>query len=147
LEQSISMIAATLCWELDDVFVEPTTPIIALKDVASETMKVKKGYVSGLRQKATGIKKFKDVITLNYQAYVGAKEEYDSIRIDGTPSINQRITPCIQGDLATVGIVVNAIPRLMNAAPGLITMKDLPVLSATLGDITKHVYTFTKTHK
>jgi 4-hydroxy-tetrahydrodipicolinate reductase len=147
LEQSIGMIAADLCWELNKIVVEPVDPIIASKNVASEAIKVKKGGVAGLRQKARGVMKRKDVITLDFQAYIGAKEEYDSIRIDGVPPINQKITPCVHGDLATVAIIVNAIPRLMNAAPGLVTMKDLPVLSATVEDMRKYVYSFAKPYE
>jgi hypothetical protein len=75
------------------------------------------------------------VITLDFQAYIGAKEEYDSIRIDCVPPINQKIT------------LVNAIPRLMNADPGLVTMKDLPVLSAVVEDMRKYVYSFAKPYK
>jgi 4-hydroxy-tetrahydrodipicolinate reductase len=145
LEQSIGMIASALCWELDKIVVNSVEPVIASKNVASEVIKVKKGHVAGLRQQAKGVMKRKDVITLDFQAYIGAKEECDSIRIDGIPPINQKITPCVHGDLATVAIIVNAIPRLMNAAPGLVTMKDLPVLSATLEDMRKYVYSFTKT--
>ena len=100
-----------------------------------------------MRQQARGIKKYKDVITLDFQAYIGAKEDYDSIRIDGAPPINQKITPCVHGDLATVAIIVNAIPRLINAAPGLVTMKDLPVLSAAVEDMRKYVYSFAKPYK
>jgi len=75
------------------------------------------------------------VLTLDFQVYIGAKEEYDSIRIDGLLPINQKITP------------VNAIPRLMNAAPGLVTMKDLPILSAAVEDMRKYVYNFAKPYK
>jgi len=52
----------------------------------------------------------------------------------------------INGSLATAGIIVNAIPRLMNAAAaGLVTMKDLAVLSAIVEDVKKYVYSFAKT--
>ena len=32
-----------------------------------------------------------------------------------------------QGDIATAAIVVNAASRVMEAEPGLLTMKDLPI--------------------
>jgi len=140
LEQSIGMIASALCWKLDKIEVDPVEPVIATKNVASEAVKVKKGDVAGLRQQARGVMKRKNVITLDFQAYIGAKEEYDSITIDGVPPIRQKITPCVHGDLATVAVIVNSIPKVMNAAPGLATMKDLPVLSATVEDMRKHVY-------
>jgi len=140
LEQSIGMIASALCWKLDKIEVAPVKPVIAMENVASEAIKVKKGNVAGLRQNARGVMKRKDVITLDFQAYIGAKEEYDSITIDGVPPIRQKITPCVHGDLATVAVIVNSIPKVMNAAPGLATMKDLPVLSATVEDMRKYVY-------
>jgi len=140
LEQSVGMIASALCWKLDKIEVDPAEPVIALKNVASEAVKVKKGDVAGLRQQARGVMKRKDVITLDFQAYIGAKEEFDSITIDGVPPIWQKITPCVHGDLATVAVIVNSIPKVMNAAPGLATMKDLPVLSATVEDMRKYVY-------
>lgn len=140
LEQSIGMIASALCWKLDEIEVDSAEPVIALKNVASGAIKVKKGDVAGLRQVARGVIKQKAVITLDFQAYIGAKEEYDSITIDGVPPIYEKITPCVQGDLATVAVIVNSIPKVMNAAPGLATMKDLPVLSATVEDMRKYVY-------
>ena len=81
--------------------------------------------------------KRKDVITLDFQAYIGAEEEYDSITIDGVPPVHQRISPCVHGDIATVAIIVNSIPKIMNAPPGLATMKDLPIPSAAVEDMRK----------
>jgi len=139
LEQSIGMVASTLGWELDKIEVDPVEPVIAKENVASDAIKVKKGNVAGLRQRARGVMKRKNVITLDFQAYIGAKEEYDSITIDGVPPIHQKISPCVHGDLATVAVIVNSIPKVMNTAPGLATMKDLPVLSATVEDMRKYV--------
>jgi len=45
----------------------------------------------------------------------------------------------VHGDLATVAIVVNSIPKVINAEPGLMTMKDLPVPSAVLEDMRTYV--------
>jgi len=139
LEQSIGMIASALRWELDKIQVDHVEPVVAKKDVESEAVKVKKGQVAGLRQLAHGMMKHKDVITLDFQAYIGAEDEHDSITIDGVPPIHQKITPCVHGDLATVAVVVNSIPKVMNAAPGLATMKDLPIPSAAVEDLRKYV--------
>jgi len=139
LEQSIGMIAAALRWELDKIKVEPAEPVIAKKKVESEAIRVKKGQVAGLRQTAKGIMKRKDVITLDFQAYIGAEEEYDSITIDGVPPVHQKISPCVHGDPATVAVIVNSIPKIMNAPPGLLTMKDLPIPSAVVYDMRKYL--------
>ena len=34
----------------------------------------------------------------------------------------------VAGDLATAAIVVNSIPKLLAARPGLLTMNDLPLV-------------------
>lgn len=139
LEQSIAMIADALAWKLDKIVAEPVEPVIAKKTVESNDIKVKAGQVAGLRQKAKGLLKSEAVIKLDFQAYIGAEEEYDAITIKGVPNINQKIQPCVHGDIGTIAMIVNAIPKVMQAPHGLITMKDLPIPSATLGDIRKYV--------
>lgn len=139
LEQSIAMIAAALRWQLDEIRVDSVEPVVAEQEVRSEAITVKKGQVAGLKQTARGIMKHKDMITLDFQAYIGAKDEYDAITIDGVPPIHQKISPCVHGDHATVAMIVNSIPKVMNASPGLLTMKDLPVPSATVEDMRKYV--------
>ena len=127
LEESISMIASALGWKLDKI------------EVDTQPVEAKSGQVAGLKQLGRGIRKGRDVITLDLQAYVGADEEYDSIIIEGVPGIHAKISPGIHGDLATVAMVVNSIPKVINAEPGLVTMKDLPVPSAALEDLRTYV--------
>lgn len=126
LEESISMTANALGWELDTI------------EVTTDAIRAKSGRVAGLRQLARGIRN-KEIITFDLQAYVGAKKEYDSITIEGVPNIHAKISPGIHGDIATVAIVVNSIPKVINAEPGLVTMKDLPVPSAALEDMRTYV--------
>ena len=95
--------------------------------------------MAGSRQTALGIMDGRPVITLIFTAYIGAKEEHDSIVIKGTPSVLEKITPCVHGDLATAAIIVNSIPKVLNASLGLKTMKDLPVPSIMLGDIRRYL--------
>jgi len=63
------------------------------------------------------------------EAYLGAPETYDSVEIKGTPPVSMRIAGGIHGDLATPALVVNSIPRVLAAPPGLHTMRDLPLPS------------------
>ena len=139
LEQSIALIADALAWKLDKIVAEPVEPVIAKKPVESEHIKVMAGQAAGLRQKAKGTIKNKEVIVLDFQAYIGAEEEYDAITIHGIPNIKQKIQPCVHGDIGTVAMVVNAIPKVIKAPPGLLTMKDLPVPSAAVEDMRKYV--------
>ena len=55
-----------------------------------------------------------------------------AIEIDGDPPVRQRIEGGIQGDVGTEGVIVNLIPVISAAAPGLLTMRDLFPVSASL---------------
>jgi 4-hydroxy-tetrahydrodipicolinate reductase len=129
LEESIRMIASALGWKLDRVE-ETVEPVIAEVDVESPFLKVENGRVAGLKQFGRGVVGNREAITLDLQIYVGAKEPTDSVVIEGVPPIDMTIKGGIHGDLATAAIVVNSIPKVLKAEPGLLTMKDLPVLSA-----------------
>jgi len=141
LKQSVAMIADALKWNLDKIIAEDIGSVIAKKPVESASIKVRAGEVAGLRQKAKGIMKNKEVIVLDFQAYIGAEEEYDAVMIEGVPNVKQRIQPCVHGDKGTVAMIANSIPKVINAPAGLLTMKDLPVPSAALKDMRKYVKT------
>jgi hypothetical protein len=141
LKQSTAMIADALAWNLDKIMVESVEPVVAKKPVESANIEVRAGQVAGLRQKAKGILDGKELIALDFQAYIGAEEEYDAVTIEGVPSFKQRIQPCVHGDKGTVAMIVNSIPKVINAPAGLLTMKDLPVPSAT----PKNMYGYVKT--
>jgi 4-hydroxy-tetrahydrodipicolinate reductase len=139
LKQSVAMIADALGWMLDEIEVEAVEPVVAEEEVESPRIKVAVGDVAGLKQKATGVSGGRDVIVLDFQAYVGAKEEHDAITIEGVPRVEQRIRPCVHGDIGTVAMIVNSIPKVINAPAGLLTMKDLPVPSAALEDMRRYI--------
>lgn len=134
LVQSITMIADALCWNIERIVGDEVKPLVAKETLESEGIKVKAGRVAGLRQRAMGLMNGEEVISLDFQACVGA-EEYDAITIHGIPPVQQRIQPCIHGDLGTVGIITNLIPRVLYAPVGLLSMKDLSVPSATPEDL------------
>jgi 4-hydroxy-tetrahydrodipicolinate reductase len=125
LEQSISLIADALGWELDKIEVDPVEPVISDKKVVTDFVKVEPGMVAGTKQNARGIVGGEPKIILEFRAYVGAPEEYDAITIDGVPPIKEKISPCVHGDHGTVAVVANTIPKVLKAPPGLLTMKDL----------------------
>lgn len=139
LEQSIAMIAEALAWKLDRITVEPAEPIIAKKSVASNDVQVPAGRVAGLKQTSRATVNNKEAITLHFEAYIGAEQEYDAIIVHGVPNISQKIQPCVHGDAGTVAMIANAIPRVINAPAGLQTMKDLPVPHGTPEDIRKYL--------
>jgi hypothetical protein len=60
--------------------------------------------------------------------YVGAESPRDHVLVDGDPPIDCTIAGGVAGDIATAAITVNAIPKLMAARAGLVTMKDIPLV-------------------
>jgi 4-hydroxy-tetrahydrodipicolinate reductase len=91
------------------------------------------GYVCGVIQDGAGYKKSEPVIRLHMEAYLGAPESYDAIQIDGSPRLSMTIAGGIHGDIATASIVINSIPKVLDASPGLHTMRDLPLPSFFAG--------------
>jgi len=127
LRESISMIAAGLGWKLDEVRLGEVEPMLLDRAVRSDQIEVQLGEVAGLRQVARGMMGGKAVIDHEFVAYVGAEEEFDLVEVDGLPSFRSKITPCVHGDHGTVAMLINMIPKVLDAKPGLHTMKDLPL--------------------
>jgi len=128
LTESIAMIAAAFGWKLDRV-TDEIGPKVATKRVSSQFLTVEPGQVCGLIQEGTGFVGGKPLIRLHMEAYLGAPESYDSVTIEGSPRIEEKISGGIHGDVATVSMVVNSIPKVLAASPGLHTMRDLALPS------------------
>jgi 4-hydroxy-tetrahydrodipicolinate reductase len=132
LLESMNMIADGLGWELDEATELPPEPFINEKEIETSLGRIKPGYVIGLTSIAFGKKGGKEVITLEFCANATIDEEYDEIIIQGEPNIHQKIIGGVHGDIGTVAVTINTIPRAVEAPAGLKVMKDLPPPSATL---------------
>ena len=131
LRESARMIADALGWELDG-FSEDIEPVVARRDVQTQFLRVGEGMVAGIKQTVRCTVDGEEVMALELQMRVDAEDPHDSVSIDGTPPIDAIIRGGVHGDSATVAIVINAIPRVLASKPGLITVRDLPVLSCTM---------------
>jgi 4-hydroxy-tetrahydrodipicolinate reductase len=127
LRESLFMIAETMGWQLDEVK-ESTEPVLATRRFETGAFVVDKGRVAGVQQTAVGVMGGREVIKLDLQMAMGAEDPRDVITIDGKPPINLRISGGVQGDQATAAIVANLIPTVMRARPGLLTMRDVPLI-------------------
>ena len=139
LVESICMIAAALGWTLDRIQELIPESVISDKEIKTKYTTVKTGQVAGLKSVAFGINGGKKVITLEFVSHAMIEKPYDSITIEGTPSIHERIEGGVHGDLGTVAMVINSIPKVINAKPGLLTMKDLPLPSAAIKDFRTYI--------
>jgi len=128
LAESVSMIADALGWKLDRI-TDEIQPKMATETVASEFLAVDPGYVCGIVQDGIGYKGGQPVITLHMEAYLGAPESYDAVEIVGSPALTSKVAGGVHGDIATASIVVNSLPKILDVAPGLHTMRDMPLPS------------------
>lgn len=124
LAESISMIANAMGWKLDRITDEIRAKV-AEHDVTGGAIPVVAGAVAGLVQDGCGYRKGKVLVRLHMEAYLGAPESYDAVRVHGKPPLVLRFEGGVHGDIATAAIVVNSIPKLIAADPGLRTMADL----------------------
>jgi 4-hydroxy-tetrahydrodipicolinate reductase len=136
--ESIHLVAAALGWHITRVE-ETREPIIARVPRATPFVSVEPGQVAGCNHTAVAYREDRPVITLRHpqqvHPHLEGVETGDCIEIDGTPPIRLAGSPEIPGGQGTVALAVNMIPRLLEAAPGLHTMADLPVPAALPGDV------------
>lgn len=114
LEDSARVVADYLGWPLADVRQD-------LRPIAEG------GVVRGVRQTLVASAEDGRGIELTFEARADASDARDEIEIIGVPSFTAVIPGGIPGDEATVAMVVNTIPRLLSAGPGLFRMPDLPL--------------------
>src|SRR4029077_11141818 len=110
--ESIAMIADALGWTLDRI-TDNVEPKLASVTTSSEFLAVDPGYVCGIVQDGVGFRKGEPAIRLHMEAYLGALESYDSVEIEGSPSLSMKVAGGIPGDAATASLVVNSIPRVL----------------------------------
>ena len=122
LSESAALIALGLGLPIDEI-TETIEPVIAEK----ETDGVAPGRVLGLHQIAIVQAGDEVRVTLDLTMAVGAASPADSIEIDGDPPVRLTVTGGFHGDRATVGTVVNAVPFVVSAPPGLKTVVTLPL--------------------
>ena len=122
--ESAQTVANRLGWQLD----ETKRSMMPVYD--------SDGHFTSMKTIVQGIKNGEVKIDLELQAFIDPKvETMDSIAIEGIPTIKMTIRPGIPSVDATANALVNAIPHVLNAAPGLMTPGDLPLVSALESDL------------
>jgi hypothetical protein len=128
LRESMDMVLEALGKKLEAVEME-AGPVLADRAIKTDFLEVQPGQVRGLRQVARGYVAGRLFISLIFVAALEAEDEQDTITIKGRPDLTV-VLKGTNGDLATVAMAVNALPRVLAAPPGLVTMKDLPPVTA-----------------
>ncbi len=132
LRESALAVMSTLGWPVDKIE-ESIQPVMAGEKVKTDFLTVEPQQVAGLHQILRLESEGQERLVLDLQMYVGAKEPHDSLKIVGHPPLSMYIEGGIFGDTATVSALVNTIPKIISAQPGLRTMIELPVPHAFMG--------------
>ena len=120
------MVGNGLGAEFEHVSDEKIEPIHAPLEIVTQYMKVAPGQVAGVHQMIDGRGKIH--VSLELRMYVGAEAvAADRVIVKGVPDVEMEIKGGVHGDRATAAMVVNSIPRVIVARPGVLTMDDIPV--------------------
>lgn len=120
LMESAALVADALA-TIPDRISQAVEPVIAEQTLETAHVRVERGQVSGMRQVARCFRRGTEVVRLEVLFHVGAPEPGDRILVTGMPNIDVTIRDGIAGDQATVAILINAIPAMLDARPGLLT--------------------------
>jgi hypothetical protein len=126
LPESVAMVADSLNLPVEEI-TETIEPVVAHARVQTEFLTVEAGQAAGVHQIARGIGGGKELVHLELQMYVGAKDPADTVELKGHPNISLVIPGGSHGDIATASVVVNSIPVILDAPAGLRTSRDLPI--------------------
>ena len=138
--ESVAMIGEGLGLDYDE-FKQQLKPIFTTIDRKSPYGFAAAGNLAGVNMTGQGLKNGEVVIDMYHPQQIEPEMEGtntgDYIELTGTPPISMAIKPEIDGGLGTIAMGVNCIPQTINADPGLITMLDIPVPRAIMGDFRK----------
>ncbi len=128
--QSITMVSDALGLGVDRIeqFREPILSAVRREE---KGIVVEPGMVAGCRQTGYGYRGEELVVEMIHPQQIHPHLEGiatgDTLEIFGTPDIRLEIKPEIPGGVGTIALVVNTLPLVLQARPGLRTMLDLPV--------------------
>jgi 4-hydroxy-tetrahydrodipicolinate reductase len=122
LSESAALIALGLGLPIDEI-TETIKPVLA----ETETDGVAPGRVLGLHQVALVQAGDELKVCLDLTMAVGAANPSDRIDVEGDPPVHVVALGGFHGDRATIGTVVNAVPFIVHAPPGLHNVVTLPL--------------------
>ena len=127
LLESVGMVFDTLGKKMSryESYVEP---VLAERLLKTDYFEVEPGQVAGLKQVARAYTDEGEFMELIFIAALDMGEDGDTITIAGVPDLEVTLKGT-NGDLATVAIVVNAIKRVREAPAGLVTMRDVAMVT------------------
>jgi 2,4-diaminopentanoate dehydrogenase len=136
--ESIEMVCERLGVPLDGPIEETFEPMIAESASPTRYGEVPSGKTEGFVQRAVGKVDGEPWIQLELVLHLRPREAgfepADSFEIDGEHPVRMTLSPGMDAIPATAAQLVNSIPIVLHAEPGLKSVKDLPTAAAWLGD-------------
>ena len=133
LPESLHLLAGGLGWRLERT--ERTLePVIAAAPATYGETAVDAGCVLGVHERVRGFVDGRERIVLDLRMYAGAPDPHDAVEIEGVPDVRSRVDG-LHGDLCTAAVAVNCVGAVLRARPGVLTMLDVPLVTARTGDL------------
>lgn len=121
--ESIYLIAHAGDLQLTKVL-EEQVPLVAEETIEAEGLRIEKGFCKGVKGSGSGYVGNREVIKIEFQAYVGAPE-YEEIIVVGKNYFITWRSSGTPGDQGTVAVVLNVAEKIRKLSPGLHLMTDL----------------------
>jgi len=135
--ESTMMICDALGWKWDK-FGQDMEPIVTDVDRKSPYGFAAAGQVAGVAMKGwvdiDGVRRIDMDHPQQIEPEMVGVNTGDYVILDAVPPVNMVNTPEIEGGIGTMAMIMNCIPHCINADAGLITMIDIPVPHAIMGD-------------
>jgi 2,4-diaminopentanoate dehydrogenase len=132
--ESIQLVTERLGVTLDEPVSETFVPLLATELVDTPYGGVPADRTEGFIQRAVGMVGGEPFVELELLLHLRPRhagyQTNDSFNIDGIHPINLQLSPGMDAIPATSAQLVNSIPGVLSAAPGLLTVKDIPAASA-----------------
>lgn len=125
LAESCALVAEGLGLDVDEIE-ELIDPILAKEPAEVGDLLVGAGQVVGLRQRALGMEEGREIVRLELEIAPGPDEPGTKIRIQGDPPLELSVGAGVDEESAAAWALVNAVPRVVFAEPGLMGVLDLP---------------------
>lgn len=125
-KESLLLIAHALGWKMENL-TETLEPMIADHDIKTEHFEVATGLTCGLHQVVKAETAEGYAIHLDLKMYLDAADPHDAVRLESDPPVEAYLKGGVFGDSATVAAVINAVPRVLAARPGVLLMTDIPL--------------------
>ncbi len=127
--QSMRVVAARMDVEIERID-RSLEPLLAGRDISGPSLTVRAGETAGFEQRYTAVARggpwFEALFTGHVSLPDLGLEPLDEIRVEGETPLRLTVQPGINPQIGSAAVVANSVRRVAEAAPGWITVADLP---------------------